>query len=317
MTEIDDLSFLVRLGRIHFRLFWITSLQVRGLRLNYILLFSQEPFPPNLSVETFFVPLFVPASDTKVSLEGCLIIVSVDDFWKTRYAKRCTMDKQIAVNMQDGEVVSLSVDGVEYTDVEEIADLDDRAKVRAMISRMRRGEEEDGLDSELGQEFQADFAEAQRQGRKMALLFALVFGGIGVLLLGIAVVSGIGAARQMSREVQAPGEVVEVNLRRTRDTETGQVQEYYYPVVSFTTADGAQMEVQLADGSWPAAYDVGEAVTVLYDATRPREARIQSGASTLLLWLLPMITGFVGAVFAAVGAVVAWPRKHKPAWAAV
>jgi len=223
------------------------------------------------------------------------------------------MDKQYAVNMQDGEVVSLSVDGVEYTDVEAISDPDDRAKVEAMIERMRRDKEE-GLDSELGQEFQVEFAEAQRQGRKMALLFALIFGGIGLLLLGIMAVSAVGAARQMSRELEAPGEVVEVVMRRTRDSETNQLQEYYYPVVSFTTADGAQMEVQLADGSWPASYEVGDQVTVLYDATRPREARIQSGASTLLLWLLPMITGLVGVVFTAVGVGVGWPRKHKPAW---
>ena len=175
-------------------------------------------------------------------------------------------------------------------------------------------DEADGLDSPLGQEFLANFAEAQRQGRKMALLFALIFGGIGVLLLGITAVSALGAARQMSRELQAPGEVVEVVMRRVRDSETNQLQEYYYPVVSFETADGAPMEVQLADGSWPAAYGVGDQVMVLYDSSRPREARIQSGASTLLLWLLPMITGLVGTVFTAVGVGVGWPRKHKPAW---
>lgn len=224
------------------------------------------------------------------------------------------MDKQYSVNMQDGEVVSVSVDGVAYGDVSEIDDPGDRAKVERMVERMRRGEKDEGLDSELGQVFQAEFAEAQRQGQRMAVLFALIFGGIGVLLLAIAVVSAVRAGGQMSREVEAPGAVVDVVMRRTRDTETNQLQEYYYPVVSFATADGAQMEVQLADGSWPAAYGVGDQVTVLYDSAKPRDVRIKSGASTLLLWLLPMITGFVGTVFAAVGLVVGWPRKHKPAW---
>ena len=227
------------------------------------------------------------------------------------------MDKQYSVNMQDGEVVSVVVDGVEYSDPSEIEDADDRLKIEQMIQQMdplNGDDEEDGLDSPLGQEFQAQFADAQRQGRKMALLFALIFGGIGVLLLGITAVSALGAARQMSRELEAPGQVVEVVMRRTRDTETNQLQEYYYPVVSFATADGAQMEVQLGEGSWPAAYGVGDQVTVLYDSSRPREARIQSGASTLLLWLLPMITGLVGTVFTAVGVGVGWPRKHKPAW---
>lgn len=224
------------------------------------------------------------------------------------------MEKQIAVNMQDGEVVAVMVDGVEYGDPAEISDPEDRAKVKRMVERMRQGEEAEGLDSELGQDFQAELAEAQRQGRKMALLFALVFGGIGALLLGIAAVSAVRAAGQMSREVEAPAEVVEVVMRRTRDSETGQLQEYYYPVVSFATADGTPMEVQLADGSWPAAYAVGDRVTVLYDSAQPREARIQSGASTLLLWLLPLITGFVGTVFAGVGLLVGWPRKQKLAW---
>lgn len=227
------------------------------------------------------------------------------------------MDKQYSVNMQDGEVVSVVVDGVEYSDPSEIEDAGDRQKIEQMIQQMEApvgDDDEDGLDSPLGQEFKVQFADAQRQGRKMALLFALIFGGIGVLLLGITAVSALGAARQMSRELEAPGQVVEVVMRRTRDSETNQLQEYYYPVVSFATADGTQMEVQLADGSWPAAYGVGDQVTVLYDSSRPREARIQSGASTLLLWLLPMITGLVGTVFTAVGVGVGWPRKHKPAW---
>lgn len=224
------------------------------------------------------------------------------------------MDKQYSVNMQDGEVVAVFVDGVEYRAVEEIADPEDRAKVEQMIERMQQGEEGEGLDSELGREFQAEFAEAQRQGRKMGLLFALIFGGIGVLLLVIAAVSAVGAARQLSREVEAPGEVVEMVMRRTRDSETNQLQEYYYPVVSFTPAGGAEMAVQLDEGSWPAAYGVGDRVTVLYDAAKPREARIKSPASTLLLWLLPLITGFVGFVFTGVGAVVGLRKQQKPAW---
>ncbi len=224
------------------------------------------------------------------------------------------MDKQYSVNMQDGEVVSVFVDGVEYSAVDEISDPEDRAKVDAMIERMQQSEAGEGLDSELGQEFQADFAEAQLQGRKMALLFALIFGGIGVLLLVIAAVTAVGAARQLSREVEAPGEVVEVVMRQTRDSETNQLQDYYYPVVSFTPAGGAQMEVQLGEGSWPAAYGVGDQVTVLYDSTRPREARIKSAASTFLVWLLPLITGFVGFVFAGVGAAVGLAKRPKPAW---
>ena len=217
------------------------------------------------------------------------------------------MDKQYSVNMQDDEVVSVFVDGVEYTDVDEIADPQDRAKVEGMIERMQQSEA-DGLDSELGQEFQAEFAEAQRQGANMGRLFALIFGGIGVLCLVIAGISAVGAVRQLGREVEAPGEVVDVVLRRTRDSETNQLQEYYYPVVTFPAADGAQQEVQLDEGSWPAAYGVGDKVTVLYDSGQPSQVRIKSGASTLLLWLLPLITGVVGFVFTAVGVVVGWPR---------
>lgn len=224
------------------------------------------------------------------------------------------MDKQYSVNMQDGEVVSVFVDGVEYSEVDEIADPEDRAKVEEMIARMQQDEAGEGLDSELGREFQAEFAEAQRQGRKMGVLFAMIFGGIGVLLLVIAAVSAVGAVRQLGREVEAPGEVVEVVMRRTRDSETGQLQEYYYPVVRFTPAGGVEMEVQLDEGSWPAAYGAGDQVTVLYDTTRPREARIKSGASTLLLWLLPLITGFVGFVFTGVGAVVGLRKQQQPAW---
>ncbi len=200
--------------------------------------------------------------------------------------------------------------------MEEISSQADRVKVEKMIRHMQKAKAGE-FDADLEKEFQAEFAEMQRRRSISGRLFAAIFAGIGLVCLVIAVVSAVGAVRQLGRELEAPGEVVDVVMRRTRNSETNELQEYYYPVVSFTPAGGAQMEVQLDEGSWPAAYGVGDPVTVLYDASRPRAARIKSGASTLLLWLLPLIMGVVGTVFAGVGVAVWRVKPQAPAWAAV
>lgn len=73
--------------------------------------------------------------------------------------------------------------------------------------------------------------------------------------------------------------------------------EFYYPVVEFYLPDDSLQTVQLTDGSWPAAFRKGEAVTVAYDPAQPRNARVKSAAGETGIWILPAITGFLGVAF--------------------
>jgi hypothetical protein len=70
-------------------------------------------------------------------------------------------------------------------------------------------------------------------------------------------------------------------------------------LVKFRVPGQPLQTVQMSEGSWPLAYAVGDQVTVLYDPQQPRNSRIKSFSSTLLLWLLPGITALVGGSFVA------------------
>lgn len=83
-------------------------------------------------------------------------------------------------------------------------------------------------------------------------------------------------------------------------------QDYYYPIVEFSLPNGTRKTVQLSEGSWPAAYEKGEEVTILYDPDKPINARIQSTSSNILKWLVPGITGILGVSFLIAAVVVGW-----------
>jgi len=75
------------------------------------------------------------------------------------------------------------------------------------------------------------------------------------------------------------------------------VQEYYYPVVEFVASDGKRRNIQMSEGSYPASYEVGDDVVVLYEPDHPIDVRIQSMSSTIGMWILPGITGIIGIGF--------------------
>jgi hypothetical protein len=200
------------------------------------------------------------------------------------------MEKKYSLNTRDGEIVSIEVDGVQYSDLDEIPDPEDRAKVEMLMTNAM----DDGFGEDFDREFEQDFRELERQSAKFPILIVGIFALIAVIMLAIAIVSGVSTLRSQAMEVGAPGQVVDVVMRRYQDPETQQIDEIYYPVVEFGLPNGSLRTVQLSEGSWPAAYAKGDPVTVLYDPQQPNNARIQSSSSTLLAWILPGITGLVG-----------------------
>jgi hypothetical protein len=205
------------------------------------------------------------------------------------------MQKKYSVNIENDEILSVEVDGVVYSNPEEIPDDQDRETVQMLIARSETENTEELFDEK---EFEAEFRRLEQETAHFPNLILAIFLGISVLLLAISAFSAYNAVQTQAREEPAPGKVVEMVMRSSRDSETGQIKEYFYPVVEFAVPGQAPRTVQIGEGSWPPAYAVGDQVTVLYHPQRPNNARIQSFSSNLLLWLLPGITGLVGLAFA-------------------
>ena len=126
----------------------------------------------------------------------------------------------------------------------------------------------------------------------MPRLFYGIFLGVAVLMLVIATITSINTARMLARETSTQGYVTALVTRTDVDGDL-----FYYPVVRFVLPDGSRQTVQATEGSWPPAYQVDESVTVLYDPEHPDQARIDSFAGALSLWIVPLVTGILGVAF--------------------
>lgn len=209
--------------------------------------------------------------------------------------------KKYSINWEDDVALSFEVNGVEYKSLEDVPDENDRLKLEAMMDSAE--------DAEFDAEFKKMSEETQQSGNgSPEKLIVSIFTGIAVLMLLIAAIASVNNILKVNREESAPGIVVDMTMRLQYDDEDRDrvIGEAYYPVVEFTAKDGRRRQVPLSEGSFPPAYEIGDEVTVLYEPERPLDARIQSGGSTALMWILPGITGILGLGF--LGAVLAVQR---------
>ncbi|MFJ4526665.1 DUF3592 domain-containing protein [Streptomyces sp. NPDC088810] len=148
-----------------------------------------------------------------------------------------------------------------------------------------------------------------RGARRWITFGAIAFGGL-FLVIGL-ILAGVSASFLADAE-RVRGTVVALEWRddhsevsRRKRVADGPVA---YPVVEFTAADGTRRTFRDSTGSNPPAYERGERVEVLYRADSPEDARINGFAS---LWLLPLIFGGIGLVFAGIGTVVALVTRRR------
>ncbi len=134
-----------------------------------------------------------------------------------------------------------------------------------------------------------------------------VFLVVGLGMLGGAGYLFVDTRHDVATGVSADGVVIDLIAERDSDGDN-----VYYPRVRFLTPAGEPVEFTGSVGSSPAAFDVGEPVAVLYNPSAPRDARIDS---FFQLWFAPLILGFLGLVFTAVGggAIVAFVRSNNKA----
>ncbi|MFN8487533.1 MAG: DUF3592 domain-containing protein [Caldilineaceae bacterium] len=131
-----------------------------------------------------------------------------------------------------------------------------------------------------------------------------VFSGVAILMFVIAGSAAFYTVRALAKEKSVVGRVTHLVMRPDQN---GQV--FYYPVVAFNLQNGEPATVQLTEGSWPAAYTEGQAVSIAYDPAQPNTARIKSFSSTLGMWILPLITGGLGVAFSLATAFAYWMLK--------
>jgi hypothetical protein len=218
------------------------------------------------------------------------------------------MQKKYSINWEDDRVASVEVDGVQYGTPDQIPDPEDREKVEQLISRST-GQADADFDKEFGKdfdkEFEEEFRELERQSKKFPNIIILIFLSVAILSLVIAAILAFSTTRTLLSEKSTPGYVVDLVSRRDSSGN-----EYFYPLVEFDLPDGSRQRVQLAQGSWPAPYELGQAVTVLYNPAQPRQARIKGPDDTIIMYIGALITGFVGLVFLGVTLFARWLLKE-------
>jgi hypothetical protein len=126
--------------------------------------------------------------------------------------------------------------------------------------------------------------------------------GFLVLLVALLVAAGGGYAyrstqRFLARAVTTTGTVVELVPSPGQNGQT-----MYAPVYTYRDRSGAQHKVQSSVSSSPAGFDVGQAVTVLYDPADAGDGRIRSFSR---LWgLCTILWSIAGAMGLAAGVLI-------------
>lgn len=128
-----------------------------------------------------------------------------------------------------------------------------------------------------------------------------VFLSIALLLLAIAVSSGVFTAWSQGRQVRVPGFVTALTPRADANGDF-----LDYPIVTFTLPDGNRVVVQTSAGNAPSAYAVDDAVTVAVDPDNPAEARITSPADEAARWIVTLVTGILAVAFLLAAYLVRW-----------
>jgi hypothetical protein len=133
-------------------------------------------------------------------------------------------------------------------------------------------------------------------GAKSAMVYAVMFGIVGAVLLALGVREVVATRMLLARAEPGRGTVV----ANTRPAALGR-SAAYYPVVEFRARDGHVRSFQDRTGNVPPRYQVGDAVVVLYDPSRPEDARIDDRSS---LWVGGILAIAFSAVFWGIAPIV-------------
>jgi hypothetical protein len=203
--------------------------------------------------------------------------------------------KKYSINVEDGKLVSVEVDGVEYLNADDIPGEDDRQVVQWLVMGTP--------DIVAGEADEADGPSKAFAALPSVVLW--IFGGVAALMLVITLVAAISTSRALSREVSAPGRVVD--LIPVAGSDGGIL---YRPVIDFTGVDNERYIVPAGSASRPPAYDVGEPVEIRYDPADPETARVASFWGNVGQYTLALITGVLAIAFLGATVLVQWINRQ-------
>jgi hypothetical protein len=133
-----------------------------------------------------------------------------------------------------------------------------------------------------------------------SLIFGLIFGGVGFLLMALALIFLVRTRIFISNSQQAQATITQMVY--SSDSEGGG----YTPVFRFRTLQGQEVEVSGSLRTNPPQFKVGQTIDVLYDPDKPQKARIKKWFN---LYFVPALLGFLGLVFGCGGIgsmIAAW-----------
>ncbi len=120
----------------------------------------------------------------------------------------------------------------------------------------------------------------EKADKLLTNLKRLLFAGVGIVLVIIAIVSGILTRRFIAHSAMAAGLVVKLNAGGS------------HPEIKFTTADGR--EIEYPQNGLIGGYQTGDKVTVLYDPEDPRQCEVNSFGA---LWGITISLAIGGVIF--------------------
>lgn len=202
--------------------------------------------------------------------------------------------KKYSINWEEDVPVSFEVNDKEYESLDDVPDEKDRHRLESML--LESPSDDVDFNDEEFKQLRADVERMNKIPVEKIVLW--IFSGVAALMLLVAGISSFSALAKLGREVEADGRVVDMIERREYTNEQDRIfEEYYYPVVEYVSSNGKSHTIQLAEGSNPPSYEIGDEVTVLYEPEHPLDVRIKSFESNTLLWVLPGITGIIGISF--------------------
>ena len=122
---------------------------------------------------------------------------------------------------------------------------------------------------------------------RMEKLKGIFFLVVGLLLLGIAIITTVSTARFVGGSVIADGRVVELNAGGS------------HPEIEFLTRNGTA--IGFPQGGWIGSYAVGDKVRVRYDEANPKMSASLDRIGAL--YAMPMFFAVLGGIFAILGAI--------------
>ncbi|NJN75818.1 MAG: hypothetical protein HC796_05885 [Synechococcaceae cyanobacterium RL_1_2] len=107
--------------------------------------------------------------------------------------------KKYSINWEDGELVSIEVDGMEYDNPEEIPDPEDRAQIERLMAS--RGTEDNPLaNPHFHQGFEDGIQQLEGDTTHFPTMIVGIFLTIGLIMLAIASVSTFRVTQLLARK---------------------------------------------------------------------------------------------------------------------